>query len=79
MYERDPKRAIDMYRPAAEKAHELGLGMNAGHDLNRDNLGDFVRAFPWTAEVSIGHALISDALYLGIEETIRQYRALLIN
>jgi pyridoxine 5-phosphate synthase len=53
--------------------------MNAGHDLNRDNLGDFVRAFPWTAEVSIGHALISDALYLGIEETIRQYRALLAN
>jgi len=79
MHERDPKRAIDMYRAAAEKAHELGLGMNAGHDLNRDNLGDFVRAFPWTAEVSIGHALISDALYLGIEETIKQYRALLEN
>ncbi|MBQ2608439.1 MAG: pyridoxine 5'-phosphate synthase [Paludibacteraceae bacterium] len=78
LYERDPQKAIDMYRPAAEKAHELGLGMNAGHDLNRDNLAAFVKAFPWTAEVSIGHALISDALYLGIEQTIKEYRALLV-
>lgn len=78
LYERDPQKAIDMYRPAAEKAHELGLGMNAGHDLNRDNLAAFVKAFPWTAEVSIGHALISDALYLGIEQTIKEYRSLLV-
>ena len=48
--------------------------MNAGHDLNLRNLHAFVQAFPWTAEVSIGHALISDALYFGIENTIRQYK-----
>ena len=46
--------------------------------LNRDNLAAFVKAFPWTAEVSIGHALISDALYLGIEQTIKEYRSLLV-
>ncbi len=77
LYEKDPAAAIEMYRPAAEKAKALGLGMNAGHDLNLHNLRPFVTAFPWTAEVSIGHALISDALYLGIEETIRRYRACL--
>ncbi|MCQ2341978.1 MAG: pyridoxine 5'-phosphate synthase [Paludibacteraceae bacterium] len=73
MYERDPEAAIDMYRPAAEKARELGLGLNAGHDLNLKNLHPFLNAFPWVDEVSIGHALIADALYLGIEETIKQY------
>ena len=62
-----------MYRPAAEKARELGLGLNAGHDLNLRNLRAFITAFPWTDEVSIGHAIISDALYLGIEETIARY------
>ena len=78
LYDRDPEAAISMYRPAAEKAHALGLGMNAGHDLNLRNLRAFVSAFPWTDEVSIGHAIISDALYLGIAETIRQYREQLI-
>lgn len=73
MYESDPTAAIDYYRPAAMKAHELGLGMNAGHDLNLKNLKSFIQAFPWTAEVSIGHAIISDALYLGIQETIHEY------
>ena len=73
LYDRDPEAAIAMYRPAAEKARELGLGLNAGHDLNLRNLKAFVTAFPWTDEVSIGHAIISDALYLGIEETIAQY------
>ena len=77
LYEKDPAAAIEMYHPAAEKAKALGLGLNAGHDLNLHNLRPFVEAFPWTAEVSIGHALISDALYLGIEETIRRYRACL--
>ena len=72
-----PKRAIEKYRPAAEKAHELGLGMNAGHDLNLKNLKPFIKAFPWTAEVSIGHAIICDALYLGIQETIQEYLDLL--
>ncbi len=79
LYDTDPVAAIAMYRSAAEKAHELGLGMNAGHDLNLRNLRAFVQAFPWTDEVSIGHALISDALYLGIEETIKQYRYALSN
>jgi len=74
LYEEDPQRAIAMYRPAAEKAQEIGLGLNAGHDLNTKNLKPFLAAFPWVAEVSIGHALISDALYWGIEETIKQYK-----
>lgn len=73
LFATDPKRAIEKYRPAAEKAHELGLGMNAGHDLNLKNLKPFVKAFPWTAEVSIGHAIVCDALYLGIQETIQEY------
>ena len=73
MFAQDPKKAIELYRPAATKAHELGLGMNAGHDLNLKNLKPFVQAFPWTAEVSIGHAIICDALYLGIQETILEY------
>ena len=74
-FHKDPAAAIEMYRPAAEKARELGLGLNAGHDLSIPNLGPLVKAFPWIDEVSIGHQLISDALYLGIEETIRQYKA----
>ena len=78
LYDRDPEAAIAMYRPAAEKAHELQLGLNAGHDLNLRNLHAFVSALPWTDEVSIGHAIISDALYLGIAETIRRYREKLI-
>lgn len=76
MYEKDPAAAIEAYRPAAQKARELGLGLNAGHDLSLDNLGAFIHAFPWVDECSIGHALISDALYLGIEETIRRYKRL---
>ena len=74
LYDENAEAALAMYRPAAEKARELGLGLNAGHDLNRRNLGAFIKAFPWTAEVSIGHAIIGDALYLGIEETIKQYK-----
>ena len=75
LFHKDPTAAVEMYRPAAEKARELGLGLNAGHDLSIPNLGPLVKAFPWIDEVSIGHQLISDALYLGIEETIRQYKA----
>lgn len=74
LFEQNPEQAIAMYRPAAEKAREVGLGLNAGHDLNLQNLRPFLTAFPWVDEVSIGHALISDALYLGIEETIKQYK-----
>lgn len=75
LFQKDPAAAIEMYRSAAEKARELELGLNAGHDLSIPNLGPLVHAFPWIDEVSIGHQLISDALYLGIEETIRQYKA----
>jgi pyridoxine 5-phosphate synthase len=73
LFERDPQAAIEMYRPAANKARELGLGVNAGHDLNLKNLPAFIQAFPWIAEVSIGHAIICDALYYGIQETIQEY------
>ena len=79
MYDNDPQRAIEYYRSAAEKARDLGLGLNAGHDLNLRNLPDFIKAFPWVEEVSIGHALIADALYLGIQETIKQYKYALSN
>ena len=79
MFAEDPQHALDFYRPAAEKARELGIGLNAGHDLNLRNLNAFVTAFPWVDEVSIGHALIADALYLGIEETIKQYKYALSN
>lgn len=79
LFERDPELAIETYRPAAERAHQIGLGLNAGHDLNLRNLPAFHKAFPWVDEVSIGHALIADALYLGIEETIKQYKYALSN
>ena len=59
-------------------ATSLGLGLNAGHDLSLENLRYFSEQLPQLAEVSIGHALISDALYLGLEETIRRYRACLV-
>lgn len=62
------------YVRAAEAAAAVGLGVNAGHDLNRANLGDFLRAIPATLEVSIGHALIADALELGLAETVRDYQ-----
>lgn len=74
LYDRDPESALAMYRPAAEEAKKQGLGLNAGHDLNTRNLGAFIQAFPWTDEVSIGHAIIADALYWGIADTIRKYK-----
>ena len=79
LYDENPIAAIDMYRAAAEKTRELGIGLNAGHDLNLRNLNAFVTAFPWVDEVSIGQALIADALYLGIQETIKQYKYALSN
>ena len=69
----DPDAAIADYLRCAERVRELGLGLNAGHDLNLDNLAHFVRTIPWTDEVSIGHALICDALYMGLEKTIGAY------
>ena len=68
-----PEKAVEPYLRTAEKAREIGLGLNAGHDLNLDNLGYFIKTIPWTDEVSIGHAIICDALYMGLEATIQAY------
>lgn len=68
-----PEAAVADFIKAAERAKECGLGVNAGHDLNLDNLEFFIRNIPWTDEVSIGHAIISDALYMGLEQTIQAY------
>tara|TARA_B100000767_G_scaffold206819_1_gene193741 strand:+ start:80 stop:790 length:711 start_codon:yes stop_codon:yes gene_type:complete len=73
----DKKKAISPYIEAANKATELGIGINAGHDLSLENLGYFAKHIPTLAEVSIGHALISDAIYLGLENTIQMYKRLL--
>ncbi len=70
----DREAAIKPYQRATEAAHNLGLEINAGHDLDRENLLFFAANLPHLAEVSIGHALICDALYLGLENTIRLYR-----
>jgi len=66
--------AVEPFKKAAEIARNAGLGLNAGHDLNLDNLRYFHQNIPWIEEVSIGHALISDALYLGLENTIQMYK-----
>lgn len=67
------EEAIKPFVDAAVAARELGLGLNAGHDLSLVNLAYFHRMIPWTDEVSIGHALISDALYIGLRDTISKY------
>ena len=67
------RQQLIAYAGAAQAALTSGLGVNAGHDLNRDNLTDFLRAVPGVAEVSIGHALIADALELGYAATVRDY------
>jgi len=72
-YPLDPEIAIARYIEAARAARAAGLGLNAGHDLSLENLAYFVGQIPWTEEVSIGHALISDALYMGLEQTIQAY------
>ncbi len=69
----DPQKAVEPYLQAAITARECGLGLNAGHDLNLDNLAWFVKSIPWTDEVSIGHAIICDALYMGLPRTIGAY------
>ena len=73
LYPQGPEAAIAPYLATAEKVRECGLGLNAGHDLSLVNLEYFIRTIPWTDEVSIGHALICDALYLGLEKTIQEY------
>lgn len=70
----DAGKAIAPYIIAAQKAYELNLGINAGHDLNLDNLNYFFKNIPGLLEVSIGHALISDALYFGLENTVQLYK-----
>jgi pyridoxine 5-phosphate synthase len=77
-YGSDAQHAIRPYVLAAQTAHQVGLGLNAGHDLNLDNLHFFASRIPHLAEVSIGHALISDALYLGLENAIQLYRRQLV-
>jgi pyridoxine 5-phosphate synthase len=71
------QQELDRFAAAARAAHAAGLGVNAGHDLNRENLPAFVRAVPGLQEVSIGHALIADALELGYAATVQAYLAAL--
>lgn len=73
-YAKNREEAIAPFVEAATFAKKLGLGVNAGHDLNLDNLAYLYANIPWLKEVSIGHALISDALYMGLEETIKAYK-----
>jgi pyridoxine 5-phosphate synthase len=76
-FQSDPKKAVESYVDAVAFATSIGLEINAGHDLNQENLRFFKTAIQQLDEVSIGHALISDALYLGIENTIQRYLHLL--
>ena len=73
LFPTDPEAAIAPFIKTAQAARDAGLGLNAGHDLNLQNLEYFIRHIPWTDEVSIGHAIISDALYMGLEKTIQEY------
>jgi pyridoxine 5'-phosphate synthase len=72
-YATDREKAIAPFIEAARHCREIGLGLNAGHDLSLQNLAYFHACIPWVDEVSIGHALICDALYLGLRETIKEY------
>ena len=74
LYPTDPEKAVAPYVEASRAAHKAGLGVNAGHDLSLENLAWFHKHVPYLNEVSIGHALICDALYLGLPETIRRYK-----
>ncbi|PKR80214.1 pyridoxine 5'-phosphate synthase [Brumimicrobium salinarum] len=76
-YDIDKDKAVKDYVVAAKLANDLGLGINAGHDLSLENLAFFKTSVPGLEEVSIGHALISDALYFGLEQTIFKYKQLL--
>lgn len=73
MYTVDPIKAVAPFKAAAQLGHKLGLGINAGHDLSLKNLRFFHDHVPYLAEVSIGHAIIADALYLGLKNTIQEY------
>ncbi|MCD8309782.1 MAG: pyridoxine 5'-phosphate synthase [Prevotellaceae bacterium] len=73
LFPKDHEAAIAPFIEAAKTARSLGLGLNAGHDLNLQNLNYLYRNIPWLDEVSIGHALVSDALYMGLERTVHAY------
>ncbi len=77
MFHKDPEAAVAPFVEASRVAHKAGLGVNAGHDLSLVNLAYFHRNVPFLNEVSIGHALVCDALYMGLYETISRYRAAL--
>lgn len=72
-FQLDKEQAVQPFVTAAQKAYEIGLGINAGHDLSLENLQFFAMRLPYLDEVSIGHALISDALYFGLENTVQMY------
>lgn len=74
----DKRESIQAYLVAATRARSMGLEINAGHDLDLQNLNYFIKTVPWIAEVSIGHALICDALYLGYENAVQLYKRALI-
>jgi len=76
-FSKNPEAAIEKHVNAANLANEIGLGINAGHDLNLDNLKFYAASIPRLKEVSIGHALVKDALYYGIQNTIQLYKRLL--
>ncbi|ALM21268.1 pyridoxamine 5'-phosphate oxidase [Nonlabens sp. MIC269] len=71
----NPEKGVQPYRDAALKAHELGLGINAGHDLSLENIKYFKENVPNLIEVSIGHALISESIYLGLENVVNMYKS----
>lgn len=72
-YKTDKQKAIEPFILAAQRAKDLGLGLNAGHDLSLENLEYFHQQIPWLDEVSIGHALICDSLYFGLKNTVQMY------
>lgn len=74
LYPKNPEEAVKPFLEAALFARKIGLGINAGHDLNLDNLAYLHTTIPWLDEVSIGHALITDALYLGLKKSIQSYK-----
>ena len=77
-YAKDPEAAIAPFLETAKRVKQLGIGLNAGHDLSLENLKYFSDVIPWVDEVSIGHALICDALYMGLEATIAAYKKCLM-
>ena len=78
LYPKNPEAAIAPFVEAARRVRHLGMGLNAGHDLSLVNLAYFHQRIPWVDEVSIGHALICDALYLGLKKTIEEYKNCLL-